>query len=269
MNSIVKMLHGKRRIILTHNTDLIRLLNCQYSHYFNLYLLNNADGEQNGFIPFNNKEKNMLISLKELLDALRNDVPNSVQAQEQFLVSIIPFMRGYANIINNTEWYDKLTQVMHGYKNESVDIAGAYAALFGIQENLPDTYEVSVPDILRMTVGGVSLIDTDNYPILNKTLQHSFTYLFLRLLVEQKLVNKFNIDTAQNEQLGKIISVAYPHSNDIEQMRNRARLTSKKTLINEFNHFEGNLSIFQPAIDITDQALGRERTDIIAFVNAL
>ena len=49
----------------------------------------------------------------------------------------------------------------------------------------------------------------------------------------------------------------------------RARLTSKKTLINEFNHFEGNLSIFQPAIDITDQALGKERTDITTFISNL
>ena len=42
---------------------------------------------------------------------------------------------------------------------------------------------------------------------------------------------------------------------EIFLFRNRIRLTSKKTLINEFNHFEGNLSIFQPAIDITDQVL--------------
>ena len=56
---------------------------------------------------------------------------------------------------------------------------------------------------------------------------------------------------------------------DVEQIRNRIRLTSKKTLINEFNHFEGNLSIFQPAIDITDQALGRERTDLITFISTL
>jgi len=40
-------------------------------------------------------------------------------------------------------------------------------------------------------------------------------------------------------------------------------------IINEFNHFEGNLSIFQPAIDITDHALGSERTDIVSFVNSL
>ncbi|HWQ06627.1 MAG TPA: hypothetical protein VN453_05355, partial [Feifaniaceae bacterium] len=70
-------------------------------------------------------------------------------------------------------------------------------------------------------------------------------------------------------QLGQIISAAFPVENDIAQIRNRIRLTSKKTLINEFNHFEGNLSIFQPAIDITDQALGKERTDLTTFINSL
>ena len=57
--------------------------------------------------------------------------------------------------------------------------------------------------------------------------------------------------------------------NDVDSIRKRVRLTSKKTLINEFNHFEGNLSIFQPAIDITEKALGSERTDIITFVNTI
>ena len=80
-------------------------------------------------------------------------------------------------------------------------------------------------------------------------------------------VNSFT--EARNEQLGQIISAAYPDENDVEQIRNRIRLTSKKTLINEFNHFEGNLSIFQPAIDITDQALGKERTDLITFISTL
>ena len=88
-------------------------------------------------------------------------------------------------------------------------------------------------------------------------------------MVEKNLVEKFGIDTVRNEQLGQIISAAYPSENDVEQIRKRIRLTSKKTLINEFNHFEGNLSIFQPAIDITDQALGKERTDLITFISTL
>ena len=83
------------------------------------------------------------------------------------------------------------------------------------------------------------------------------------------MVDKFNINTDQNTQIGQIISAAFPDDNDIDQIRNRIRLTSKKTLINEFNHFEGNLSIFQPAIDITDHALSTERANLMNFIESL
>ncbi len=268
--AIVKMLHHKKRIVLTHNTDLIRLLDGQYKHSFKLYLLNNTDGELNGFIPIKNNEQEMLISLEKLLKAFRESVPRHVANPELFLISMIPFMRGYANIIDNRQLFESLTQVMHGYKTERVDIAASYSELFGAQQGfLPDSYEVSVADILSKTVDGTHLLNTDQFPLLDRTLRHSFVYLFLRLLVEKNLVEKFGIDTTQHDRLGQIISAAYPDENDVEQIRNRIRLTSKKTLINEFNHFEGNLSVFQPAIDITDQALGRERTDIITFVSTL
>ena len=268
--AIVKMLHHKKRIVLTHNTDLIRLLDGQYRRCFKLYLLNNTDGELNGFIPLKNNEQEMLISLEKLLNAFRESVPRHIVNRELFLISMIPFMRGYANIICNRPLFESLTQVMHGYKTEKVDIARAYTELFGAHpEHLPDSYEVSVTDILGKTVDGVHLLDTERFPLLDRTLHHSFVYLFLRLMVEKNLVEKFGIDTTRHEQLGQIISAAYPDENDVEQIRNRIRLTSKKTLINEFNHFEGNLSIFQPAIDITDQALGKERTDLITFISTL
>ncbi len=268
--AIVKILHHKKRIVLTHNTDLIRLLDGQYKHCFKLYLLNNTEGEVNGFIPLNNQEQEMLISLEKLLEAFRSSVPNNVISPELFLISMIPFMRGYANVICNKSLFDSLTQVMHGYKTEKVDIAKAYQDLFKIlPKGAPDHYEISVPDIIQKHVDGIHLLNIEKFPLLDKTLRHSFVYLFLRLIVEKRLVEKFKIDTAQNEQLGQIISAAYPDENDIEQIRNRIRLTSKKTLINDFNHFEGNLSIFQPAIDITDQALGKEKTDIITFINSL
>lgn len=268
--AIVKMLHHKKRIVLTHNTDLIRLLDGQYRRCFKLYLLNNTDGELNGFIPLKNNEQEMLISLEKLLTAFRESVPRHVVNRELFLISMIPFMRGYANIICNRPLFESLTQVMHGYKTEKVDIASAYNELFGAHpEYLPDSYEVSVTDILGKTVDGVHLLDTERFPLLDRTLHHSFVYLFLRLMVEKNLVEKFGIDTTRHEQLGQIISAAYPDENDVEQIRNRIRLTLKKTLINEFNHFEGNLSIFQPAIDITNQALGKERTDLITFISTL
>lgn len=268
--AIVKMLHHKKRIVLTHNTDLIRLLDGQYRRCFKLYLLNNTDGELNGFIPLKNNEQEMLISLEKLLNAFRESVPRYVINSELFLISMIPFIRGYANIICNRPLFETLTQVMHGYKTERVDIANAYSELFGAHpDHLPDSYEVTVSDILSKTVDGIHLLDTDKYPLLDRTLRHSFVYLFLRLMVEKNLVEKFGVDTTHNEQLGQIISAAYPDEDDVEQIRNRIRLTSKKTLINEFNHFEGNLSIFQPAIDITDQALGKERTDLITFISTL
>jgi ABC-type lipoprotein export system ATPase subunit len=268
--AIVRMLHRKKRIILTHNTDLLRLLDSQYSNCYKLYLLNNTDGEENGFIALNNKEQDMLMSLEKLLTAFRSKLFPYIQNVELFLISVVPFMRGYANIINDRDVYDKLTQLMHGYKTDKVDIAAVYVSLFSNNGGvLPTSYEISVADILSKTVDGVHILDPVEYPLLDKTLRHSFTYLFLRLMVEKALVAKFNIDTNAKKQLGQIISAAYPNENDIAEIRNRIRLTSKKTLINEFNHFEGNLSIFQPAIDITDQALGKERTDVVTFVNTL
>lgn len=45
--------------------------------------------------------------------------------------------------------------------------------------------------------------------------------------------------------------------------------TSRKTLLNEFNHFEGNMNIFQPAIDITDIALNEEKESILDYLEKL
>ncbi len=268
--AIVRILHNKKRIVLTHNTDLIRLLDGQYKHCFKLYLLNNTDGEVNGFIPLRTREQDMLISLEKLLEAFRNDVPRNVQNFELYLISMIPFMRGYANIANKRDIFENLTQVMHGYKTDSVDIAQAYIELFGNPDGLiPQSYSVTVADILLKSVDAVTIVDTNYFPLLNRTLKHSFQYLFLRLAVEKALVDKFSIDTTRHTQLGQIISAAFPDDNDIEQIRNRIRLTSKKTLINEFNHFEGNLSIFQPAIDITDQALSTEKSNLMTFIENL
>lgn len=268
--AIVKMLHNKKRIVLTHNTDLLRLLENQYNKCYKLYLLNNTDGEENGFIALKAKEQDMLINLEKLLSTFRNKIFEHIKDVNLFLISMIPFMRGYANIINDIKISEKLAQLMHGYKTEQVDIAEIYISLFGNKDSkIPSSYTISVLDILSKTVDGVHILDNAEYPLLDKTLRHSFTYLFLRLMVEKALVAKFSIDTNERKKLGQIIAAAYPDENDIAQIRSRIRLTSKKTLINEFNHFEGNLSIFQPAIDITDQALGKERTDIVTFVSNL
>lgn len=268
--AILKILRHKKKIILTHNTDLIRLLSGQYKHCFTLYLLNNTEGEENGFIPLNQQERDMLISLEKLLAAFRGDVPKKVRDVNCYLISMIPFMRGYANIVNNRRIVEELTQVMHGYKTQPVDIAEAYIELFGNPDNtIPVNFRVSVSDIIASSLTD-TIVDSVSFPLLNRTLRHSFQYLYLRLAVEKALVDKFHIDAdSQNMQLGQIISVAYPDEDDTQQMYDRIRLTSKKTLINEFNHFEGNLSIFQPAIDITDCVLREEYSDLMQFIHDL
>ena len=233
--------------------------------------MENSNGaSSHGFIPLNEKEKDMLIDLNKLLNMFRSEIFSHIQNKKAFLLSMIPFMRGYAHIVNNKVSYEKLTQVMHGYTTGCVDIAEVYKALFGEEASsyFSEPYVISVQDILDFNIDTTDILD-NCLPLLHKTLKHTFTYLSLRLLVEKTLVEKYSINTDKAQQLGDIIVAAFPNSNDINQIKNRVDLTSKKTLLNEFNHFEGNLSIFQPAIDITDTALGYEKTDVINFVDKI
>mgnify|MGYP001672747366 FL=1 len=126
-------------------------------------------------------------------------------------------------------------------------------------------------DILNIQIGSkVEIVDSKEYPILNRTLIHTLTYLYLRLTVEKELVNKYRIKVSSSSllQLGEIINKAFPEI-DTNAVKKRVELTTKKTLLNEFNHFEGNMNLFQPAIDITDVMLEKEKKDIIQFLNDL
>ena len=270
--AIIKILDKKKRVILTHNVDLLRLLDGQLKKCFNLFLFNNRENEENGFIPLKPDERDMLISLDALLKAFRTEIYKHVKNKELFLISLIPFMRGYATIINNEDVKENLTQVMHGFKNELVDIGSCYQILFGKHEGIDEQYEVSVNSILNQSIEECDIVDNEKYPLLNRTLRHSFIYLYLRLLIEKELVSKYKINTEGRngaKQLGQIISKAFPNSSDKNTMEKRVFLTTKKTLLNEFNHFEGNLSIFQPAIDITNQILEEEAEKIINFLKKL
>lgn len=270
--AIIKILDKKKRVILTHNVDLLRLLDGQLKKCFNLFLFNNRENEENGFIPLKPDERDMLISLDALLKAFRTEIYKHVKNKELFLISLIPFMRGYATIINNEGVKESLTQVMHGFKNELVDIGACYQVLFGKHEGIDEPYEVSVNSILNQSIEECDIVDNEKYPLLNRTLRHSFIYLYLRLLIEKELVSKYKINTEGRngvKQLGQIISKAFPNSSNKNTMEKRVFLTTKKTLLNEFNHFEGNLSIFQPAIDITNQILEEEAEKIINFLENL
>lgn len=178
-------------------------------------------------------------------------------------------MRGYAHILGKIE-YDRLMILMHGYETGYCDVKSAYHNLFGSQIDAYNCIcDISVDEIMNIDLDLDSdIINSEEFPLLNDTLKHSLLYLQLRLKTEKVLVDKYNINADESSQLGEIIDKAFPR-NQTSTIKYRVKLTSKKTIMNEFNHFEGNLSIFQPAIDISKKALIKERDDILELLDEI
>lgn len=266
---IVKFIEDKNQIILTHNLELVRLLECQKNGCFNLYILNNHDGAVNGFIPVNDEEKKLLTDLSYLVSFFQNKdnkLLKSIKDKRLFLISMIPFMRGYAHIqLDNNDYYGKLSNVMHGYNSNTVDLVLIYKELFGL--DLGGNEEVSVSDVLNLNCDSLDFFDNNKYPLLADTLNQTLIYYYLRMKVEKSLVDIFNIPLKQKILLlNQIIQRAFnakQADSDYDFKREcRIFFASRKTLLNEFNHFEGNVNIFQPAIDITSDKLKKEVDDI-------
>ncbi|PMM20521.1 AAA family ATPase [Vibrio lentus] len=265
--AIISFLRNKKTIILTHNTDLIKLLEHQQQQCINLYYFNNVQDENNGFIPVNRNELKILLYIHEFLNLLRKDIKDEIIDNKQFLISIAPFMRGYCQILGRREEKNSITKLMHGYNNEKVNLSEIYMALFDqeIRDPVTGDYLVSAADIISMDSQTFKPIKDNNYPLLSKSLRHTMSYLFLRLNVERKLVDKFSIDTKKHDLLSQIILAAFPFKKDTAEKRaHRVFFMSRKTLLNEFNHFEMDMNIFQPAIDITDKSLNKEKVQILA-----
>jgi len=268
----------KHVIILTHNMELLHLLEVQQSNRFELYLLNNSLNQENGFIHIVKQEVNMLTSLYNLISAFSNEIFESVKNTKLFFMGMVPFMRSYAHLIktdiaadsSTTDIYNSLSNLMHTDRDETVDVSKIYGILFNRKNELYDEC-IQANDYLSVKVDDLYLaeiIDVTKYPLLNRTLRHNIIYLHLRMLVEFELTKIFNLQSKDFKTLGEIIETALPRGNN-SLLRYRVSLLSKKTLLNEFNHFEGNLSIYQPAIDITDSILKREVNEIIQVLTEI
>lgn len=268
---IIKFLEKKNSIILTHNTDLIRLLQYQQQGCFDLYLLNNVQGGLNGFIHINSEEQKLLLSLSDLTKLFREEIYNEIKNEKLFIISLVPFMRGYANIVGDSISYKKLCKLMHGYEKGAVCISQTYNKVFKNKNNkICNKYTISVSDILEINIKNTEIINSKKYPLLNRTLNHSLVYLYLRLYVEKNLMELFprKKPIPKNYMLAQIIRDSFK-GNDSFNADQRVFFNSRKTLLNEFNHFEGNMNIFQPAIDISNKSLEKETTDIIERINHL
>jgi len=266
--AISKFLQSKYQILLTHSTDLVKLLEHQIKNSFNFYILNNVAGERNGFVSVNSTEKDFILYLHCLVDFFRNDVRYYIKNEWAFLVSLIPFMRTFARVVNKPWIVDDMTKVMHGYNSDTVaDLVEAYKELFG-GEFIQSRFCVSVEEILLIDVSDKEILDRSEFPVLNRALLHVLNYLWLRLKVEKELVSMFSINTKRFDQLSSIIVKAFGGS-ELADVKKRVFLLSRKTLLNDFNHFEQDLSVFQPALDITDSSLKKEKEDILDFLRNL
>ena len=268
---IIKFLENKKQIVLTHNIDLIRLLHVQLKDSYYLYILNNTYGGKNGFIRIADKEKNLLINLSDLVRLFQTkegDLLSAIKDKRHFLMAMVPFIRGYAHICPDPkDYYGVLSNIMHGYKDSIVDVAEIYNYFFG--KVFDNKEEISTEDILSVDCDNLDILDSNLYPLLAETLRQSLIYYYLRMKVEKTLVDVFDIHIKdeKNTLLSQIIMKAFncPDENDSEFNYKRACrvfFASRKTLLNEFNHFEGNMNIFQPAIDINPVKLLKEVKDI-------
>ena len=261
---IIKFLENKKQLVFTHNTDLIRLLDVQLNNCFNLYILNNVQDGANGFIPVNEQEKLLLINLHSLIAFFQNkgnELVEVIRNRRQFLMAMIPFMRGYAHInLDPNDYYGKLSDIMHGYGAGVLDVVPVYNFLFG--EIFDGTEIIGINDILGIDCNNLDILDKTHFSLLADTLEQTLIYYHLRMKVEKELVDIFSLNTDKMPMLNQIIQRAFkcPETDSkYKQMRTfKVFFTSRKTLLNEFNHFEGNMNIFQPAIDITKSALQKE-----------
>lgn len=268
--SIIKVLANKKKvIILTHNINTIKLMHHQYKNCFNLYLLNNEKDGDNGFIQINKKEQSsetlqdmdFMLEIKNVISFFKSqEINTDLKDKEQFLLSLIPFMRSYSNLLLSDDLYKKLCKLMHGYENDKVDINEIFKKLFDV-DLLQSQYEINVEDILQIDIKD-EIINKTKYPILNRTLYHNLNYLKLRLLVEHTLYNTDTnkMDWTKYPTLHNIIEKYLKNNIDLKN-----KLLSKKTLLNEFNHFEYDMCLFMPSLDISDNKLKEERDNIISI----
>ncbi len=69
----------------------------------------------------NNDEKKLVLYSTEVISLCKKP-SEFIKDKEAYLLSIISFARGFANITANEKLYEKLSKLMHGYENIKQDV---------------------------------------------------------------------------------------------------------------------------------------------------
>lgn len=288
--AIMHILKDKKVIILTHNLDTIRLSHHQCGKgYYKLYVLaNTTNHADNGFVEVSMKEKENIISISETIKTLRKLVNNEgeIEDKKAFALSIIPFIRDYSKLLiknNNddsdsdserSDVFNNLTNAMHGYKAELADVTRSINEVIdvNIQDKDSSDIKISGAQVADREIPNTILKEGTDYPLLDKILKQNLTFMILRNKVEKafydsdkNIIDKMNSKDGKGLTLQKIIDSYIPHGSESCLLKIRSMLLSRKTLLNEFSHFEGNMSLFLPGLDISQDSIENEIKAIIGI----
>lgn len=284
--AIIHILKDKKVIILTHNLDTIRLSHHQCGKgYYKLYVLANTTNQaDNGFVEVLMKEKENIISISETIKTLRKLVNNEgeIEDKKAFALSIIPFIRDYSKLLikNNNDdsdserfdVFDNLTNAMHGYKAELANVTRSINEVIdvNIQDEDSSDIKISGAQVADIAIPNTILKEGTDYPLLDKILKQNLTFMILRNKVEKafydsnkSIIDEMNSKDRKGLTLQKIIDSYIPHDSESYLLKRRSMLLSRKTLLNEFSHFEGNMSLFLPGLDISQDSIENEIEAII------
>ncbi|MDN4509355.1 AAA family ATPase [Gordonibacter sp. RACS_AR49] len=269
---ILDMLKDKKVIVLTHNLELVRLLHEQHQDCFNLYMLAASEGGLNGFEPVNRNEIGLLLYADKLPKLLPDHGSLGIKDNESFLISLIPYIRSWANLTGKSEAYERCCALMHCKHQDAspVEIAPLFNEVF--KGDLIDDTAALPSDLAEKNLETLpeTIVDENLYPLLNRTLIHNYAFYLLRLKVEHALLSYCpDASLPSKPKLYNYISACLRDSENEYEKRWRRKMLSKKTLLNSFSHYEWNVNVFQPAIDISEKTLTSEIQEVLAMVDEI
>lgn len=91
---------------------------------------------------------------------------------------------GIAHItLDPDDYYGQLSDIMHGYGTNSLDVIPIHNKLFG--NIFTDSEVISATDILGVDCNNLDIFDKSQFPLLSNTLEQTLIYYHLRIKVEK------------------------------------------------------------------------------------
>ena len=273
---LLDMLKDKKVVMLTHNLEFVRLLHEQHQNCFNLYMLATSDDGPNGFQRVDRNEVAIILYADKLPKLLSDGTRLGIEDIESFLIALIPYIRSWANLTGKTEAYEQCCSLMHcrNQDDSSVELTSLYHEVFEIESIDFSELCVSSASLATRELSELpkSFVDKETYPLLNRTLAHNFAFFLLRLKVEHALLSyapEAEKLLPPKPKLYNYVSACLRNGEDEAERKWRRKILSKKTLLNSFSHFEWNVNIFQPAIDISEETLIDETREVLAMIEEM